>query len=83
MTKRLCRNHTTAFKAKVALATLKCVKTLAELEQLYDVHPNQITPWKAQFAEGAAGLFGGAPTPVETPVVDLKVSAREDRRAHA
>src|ERR1700739_3511097 len=36
------RNHAPAFKAKVALAALKGEKTLAELAQLYDVHPNQI-----------------------------------------
>ena len=69
MTKRTRRNHATAFKAKVAL---KGEKTLAELAQLYDVHPNQITAWKAQLAEGAAVLFGGAPGAEAAPVVDLK-----------
>lgn len=45
MTKRTRRNHTPAFKAKVALAALKGEKTLGELAQLFDVHPNQITNW--------------------------------------
>ncbi len=73
MTKRTRRNHAPAFKAKVALAALKGEKTLAELAQIYDVHPNQITTWKAQLAEGAAGLFGGAPASGEpAPTVDLK-----------
>ena len=62
MTKRTRRNHAPALKAKVALAALKGEKTLAELAQMYDVHPNQITTWRAQLDEGAAGLFGGAPT---------------------
>ena len=52
MSKRPRRNHTPAFKAKVALAA---VKTLAELAQQFDVHPNQITSWKGQLLEGAAG----------------------------
>ena len=58
MTKRPRRNHTPAFKAKVALAAVKGDKTLAELAQHFDIHPNQITQWKAQLLDGAAGVFG-------------------------
>lgn len=74
MTKRARRNYSPAFKAKVALAATKGKKTLAELAQAPDVHPNQITAWKAQLLEGAAGLFGGtALTAKETaPIVDVK-----------
>ena len=72
MTKRTRRNHAPAFKVKVALAALKGEKTLAELAQMYDVHPNQITTWKAQLAEGAAGLFGAAPSAKVPAPVDLK-----------
>ena len=74
MTRRTRRNHTPAFKAKVALAALKGEKTLVELAQQFDVHPNQITSWKAQLLDGAAGVFGsGAAGTASTPVVDLKV----------
>ena len=58
MTRRPRRNHTAAFKAKVALAALKGDKTLAELSEQFDVHPNQITDWKTRLQEGAAGVFG-------------------------
>jgi transposase len=47
MTKRVRRNHSPAFKAKVAVAALKGEKTLVELAQQFDVHVNQITQWKA------------------------------------
>ena len=43
MTKRSRRTHSPAFKAKVALAAIKGDKSLAELAQQFDVHPNQIT----------------------------------------
>jgi transposase len=52
MSRRARRNHTPAFKAKVALAAIK-----GEPAQLFDVHPNQITQWKAQLQEGAAEVF--------------------------
>ena len=74
MTRRARRTHTPGFKAKVALAAIKGEKTLAELAQQYDVHPNQITTWKAQLLEGAAGVFGSGSLGIEAaPAVDLKV----------
>src|SRR5438046_1480308 len=55
MSRRPRRNHTPAFKAKVALAAIKGDRTLAQLAEQFDVHPNQITTWKAQLEGGAAG----------------------------
>jgi len=63
MSKRPRRNHSPAFKAKMALAAVRGEKTLAELAQQFDVHPNQITTWKAQLLEGAAGVFGSETRP--------------------
>jgi transposase len=71
MTRRPRRNHTPAFKAKVALAAVKGEKTLAELAQQFDVHANQITTWKAQLLDGAAGVFGSEPRAAPT-AVDVK-----------
>jgi transposase len=64
MSKRPRRNHAPAFKAKVAVAAIKGEKTLAELAQQFDVHPNQITLWKVQLLEGAAGIFGAEARPI-------------------
>ncbi len=74
MTKRTRRTHSPGFKAKVALAAIKGEKTLAELAKLFDVHPHQITAWKAQLQEGAAGVFGsGSAASEAAPAVDLKL----------
>ena len=73
MTRRARRTHGPAFKAKVALAAIKGEKTLAELAQQYDVHPDQITAWKAQLLDGAAGVFGSGPATTEVaPAADVK-----------
>jgi transposase len=73
MARRTRRTHSPAFKAKVALAAIKGDKTLAELAQQYDVHPNQITAWKGQLVEAAAGLFGsGSAAADAAPAVDVK-----------
>ncbi|MGI8569107.1 MAG: transposase, partial [Methylocella sp.] len=71
MTKRPRRNHTPVFKAKVALAALKGEKTLADLAQQFDVHANQITQWKGQLLEGAAGVFGQDKSEASAPSIDL------------
>ena len=73
MSKRTRRNHAPAFKAKVALAAVKGEKTLAELAQQFDVHPNQITACKAQLVDGAAEVFGSEPKGgLAAPAIDLK-----------
>jgi transposase len=73
MTKRTRRTHAPSFKAKVALAAIKGDKTLSELAQQYDVHPNQITAWRGQLVEAASGLFGlGETVSAPAPAIDVK-----------
>src|ERR1700747_1831257 len=72
MTRRPRRNHTPAFKAKVAVAAIKRARTLAQLAEQFDIHPNQITSWKAQLEGGAADVFGPGGGKGAEPVVDVK-----------
>ena len=55
MSRRPRRNHTPAFKSKVALAAVKGDRTLAQLAEQFDVHPNvtgvppALPGWQWQF----------------------------------
>ena len=73
MSRRPRRNHSAAFKAKVALAAIKGERTIAQLADQFDVHANQITAWKGQLEAGAAEVFGaGGGTADRRPAVDVK-----------
>ncbi len=73
MSRRPRRNHSPAFRAKVALAAIKGERTISQLADQFDVHQNQITTWKAQLEGGAADVFGlGNGSAPSAPVVDVK-----------
>ena len=55
--RRKRRNHSASFKAKLAVAAVRGEKTLAELAQHYDVHPNQLQDWRSQLMANAERLF--------------------------
>jgi transposase len=72
MSRRPRRNHSPAFKAKVALAAIKGERTIAQIADQFDVHPNQVTTWKTQLEGGAADVFGAGTGQQSTPSVDVK-----------
>ena len=51
------KNHSAAFKGKVALEALKGEKTIAELSSEYGVHSNQIGQWRKRLLEEIPGIF--------------------------
>lgn len=56
--RRKRRNHSPAYKAKVAVAAIKGDKTLVELSEQFDVHPNQIQDWRKRLLDDAETVFG-------------------------
>jgi len=60
MTRRPRRNHSAAFKAKVALEAIKGEQTLSELADRFQVHPNQITQWKKKLLVEAEEVFASS-----------------------
>jgi len=51
------RKYPPAFKAKVALESIKGEKTSSELASEYKVHPQQIRRWKRMATNGIIELF--------------------------
>lgn len=77
--RRKRRNHSPAFKAKVALAAVAGDRTLAELSQQFDVHANQIAAWKRQLVEGARETFdnGSSASDTQAQVSELYAKVGE------
>jgi transposase-like protein len=76
MPRRPRRNHSPAFKAKVALAAIKGDKTVVELSEQFDVHANQITQWRTQLLQRAAEAFdggGSTESPIDVKTLHAKI----------
>lgn len=74
--KKSRRTFTADFKAKVAIEAIKEIKTVSELSQIYQVHPNLITHWKKEFLTNAGKVFNAA-NDESAEVTKLKVENEE------
>jgi len=74
--KRKRRNHSPGFKAKVALAAMRGDRTLAELAEQFDVHPNQIQDGKKRLLRNAGQLF-------EKGTAQARMRRPRSRKLHA
>lgn len=72
MTRRPRRNHSPAFKTKVALAALKGDRTMSDLETQVDVQPNRIKQWKDQLLGGVTDGIDDKPKGPKEPEIDAK-----------
>ena len=54
------RNHSAAFKARVALEAIRGEKTVAQIATHHEVHATQVAAWKTQALESLVGIFGGS-----------------------
>ena len=77
MTKRSRRTHSAAFKARVALVSLKEDATMAELAARFGVPPSRIQVWRKQLVESAEAVFERRRAPA------LKDSGPELKELHA
>jgi transposase len=71
--KKTRRKIDAALKAKIALEALREQSTIADLAQRYQVHPNQIYPWKKQLIEQASRAFD----PSVSPGVEERTQAHD------
>jgi transposase-like protein len=57
MKARQRRNFSAEMKSRIALEAIKGQRTIQEIASHYGVHPNQVTNWKKQAAEGMPMVF--------------------------
>ena len=76
MTKRKRCNHSPVLKAKVALAAVRGERTLADLAEPFEGHPNQIQDWKKKLVAEAEHVFGAG-------AIEAAHSERETQQLHA
>jgi transposase-like protein len=55
--KRSRKKFAAEFKAKVALEAINEQKSLSELAEQFEQHPNLISSWKREFLENSSNVF--------------------------
>src|SRR4051812_17065835 len=71
------KQHTAAFKAQVALASLQGDRTVNELASPYGGHPTLIHGWKQQLLAGAGQVFSNGNKAATTDVAAEKAELFE------
>lgn len=51
------KRYSASEKARIVLEALKEEKTIAQIAAAHQVHPNQISKWKAEALQGLPSLF--------------------------
>ena len=51
------KRHDNAFKARVALEALKGIKSIQEIAQEFDLHPQQVSEWKIKLQDSLPSAF--------------------------
>jgi len=77
MKSRQRRSFSAEMKSRIAMEAIKGQKTIQEIASHYGVHPNQVTNWKKQAAEGMASLFVDRRSKVDNSEEVLKAELYE------
>jgi transposase-like protein len=64
------RNFTPEQKAKIIIEVLREEKTLNEIAADHEIHPNQLSRWKAEFISNAGRAFNKETDEVEKVKLD-------------
>ena len=67
------KTYSAEFKGKVAVKAIRGFHTINELAAQYEVHPNQISMWKAQLLQAVPGVFSGRGDQKEKEGEELRV----------
>ncbi len=74
------RNHSAAFKARIAMEAVRGIKTVAEIAAENSLHPTQVTTWKTDLVKGAPELFDRKNAPDHERQILEKGVARLERK---